>query len=274
MMPGSPETDNVRAPAKEVARAPTVEHVQEPVADGTSEYDADDSEEVYEEADNAKLEIKEEEQKEVKAQETGLHMAISTTSEYLRKGLTSLFGNVAGVTEEQIEEIVEEVEQNVTTQVIAQFEEEADKYLKEQEDRIDETAGEAIEEGEDIEEARDSIAEQETEAIGELHDAIDGKAKSLRRDIDRIAKEKEIAILEHRLGQKFNQPVKLTLIDEEIKGLDELLDDAISLPGGLSADATPSVPAGDSHNDDDLDLNDDEPAPEESSDVDDEGFGR
>jgi hypothetical protein len=233
---GSSLDDNLRSGQAQQVATMGGDTASNPTTNGSSntaknDYSEDDEDEVADEVDNAIEEIDTAEKIELAKGQTALGSAILTAGDYVRGGLNKWFGTVSGVTEEEIEEMVKEVEDRLTVETTQVLVEEAETYAQDAENKVAELAEDEQDAGLALEDIRGDVIQSENEAISNVKARIEARAEDMRKHMREKAQQVEMEMLEKRLSEKLGKTVKLVVIDDEIAGVDELLDGLTMLGG-------------------------------------------
>lgn len=161
-----------------------------------------------------------------------LSAAIETAGDFARIGLKKIFGTATDVTEEDINEMVDEVEKRLTDDVNKELQSKADSLVEKEKDELTTTVERDEENGYFVESIEEDVHHKEAQAIHNVKTEIDETTAQIRKAMLEKTQELEKQILEERLSKRLGKKVKLVIIEDEITGVDELLDDLTALRGG------------------------------------------
>lgn len=223
------------------------------------EEDDDDeinAEEIGTEIDTAREDIEDAVRQDLEKNKSALNAVIQVTGDYVRAAFLKLLGNT-DITDAEIDEMVEQVENKLEEETIGQLENDAEEIAITLEEKIEDEAYDESGLGLDVEAIRSDIMANEEFGIRDMNRQIDEKAEKMKQMMREKAQELEIEILEKRLEEKLHKKVRLVVYDEELTDVDHILDGLSTLNGdgdngGGSSSASGSVIAGnDSSNNDD-----------------------
>jgi hypothetical protein len=205
--------------------------IPESIKNNDGQYRSETTEEVRDTIDSAVSEIREEEEKEILKSENTLSAAISTAGQYVRIGLKKLLGSNSVMSEDDINDMVQAVEERLTDEVANELRQKANVIATTEEDNINDNATADNEAGIDVTTIEDSVHENEEAAIEAIRSELGSTADQLQKALRVKAQEAEKQILEDRLSARLGKKVKLTIMDDEIDGVEELLAGLPELKG-------------------------------------------
>ena len=206
--------------------------------DYDGEDNTDDNNEVAdieEELDIVHEDLKQAQQQELETNKSALAAAIEVTGSYVRSAFSKLLAKT-DITEAEIEQMVEEVENKLEKETIEELKEESEAIVATLEDQIEEEAFDESDSGVAMEDIRTDMEENEEMAIREMKAQIDKKADEMKKMMRKKAEEFEIEILEKRLEEKLHKKVKLVVLDDELTDVDHILEGLSILKGGSGSD--------------------------------------
>jgi hypothetical protein len=167
-------------------------------------------------------------------------------SQSLRIGMGKMLGS--NMSDEEVEEIAEEVETKLTESVTTELREDAQEFAEEEVNRIDSTVDTEEEAGQDYNTIGNDVMAQEQDAALHVREEISDAAGDMKAGLRGRAAEIEKEILEERLSLRFGKKVKIVIVDDEIQGVDDLFN-GLSSFGGAPANGAGNADNGGYRND-------------------------
>jgi hypothetical protein len=150
----------------------------------------------------------------------------------LRIGMGKMLGS--NVSDEELEEIAKEVQDKLTESVNSELQEDAQGFLRDEVNKIENNVDNEQGEGRDYTTIENDVFDQEQDAVINVRDEISDAAVDMKTGLRGRAAEIEKQILEERLSLKLGKKVKLVIVDDEIEGVNDLFNGLPSLGGSQS----------------------------------------
>jgi len=179
-------------------------------------------EDVNETIEEATEEITVAEDEELAKETSMLGSAVNSMGNKLRIGLGKLLGK--NVDDEELESIASEVETKLNNKVGEELQEAADQLTENEVDKMESNVDEDMQEGVGTEGIEEDVWNQERGAESRIRSGIDSAADEIQAGMKKKAAEIEKEILEQRLTERLGKPVKLVIVDDEVKGVDDLFE--------------------------------------------------
>ena len=193
-----------------------------------------DEERIETSIDNAKADIVTAETDELEKEQSMLDTVASGLGNSFRISIGRLFGGA--LSNEEVEKVTEEVEGKLQEETHNMLRTQAQQSVDREFDRVAEIAQEDELSGYGAEEIQTDLYEQELQGANAIRDDIDSAADNAKTMMKKRAAEIEKEILEERLSQKMGKRVKVVIVDDEVKGIE---NDVNNLLQGLNTLAPP-----------------------------------
>jgi hypothetical protein len=140
----------------------------------------------------------------------------------------------SNVSDEELEDIAKEVQDKLTETVNSELQEDAQGFLRDEVNKIENNVDNEQGEGRDYTTIENDVFDQEQDAVINVRDEISDAAVDMKTGLRGRAAEIEKQILEERLSLKLGKKVKLVIVDDEIEGVNDLFNGLPSLGGSQS----------------------------------------
>jgi hypothetical protein len=140
-----------------------------------------------------------------------------------------MFGS--NVSDEELEEMAKEVEDKLTETVTSELKEDAQEFLEDEVNKIDNNVDNEEAEGQDYRTIENDVMDQEQDSVIHVREEISDAAIDMKTGLRGRAAEIEKQILEERLSLRLGKKVKLVVVGDEIEGVDDLFNGLPSLGG-------------------------------------------
>jgi hypothetical protein len=153
-------------------------------------------------------------------------------SQSIRIGMGKMLGSK--VSDEELEEMAKEVEDKLTETITSELKEDAQEFLEDEVNKIENNVDNEEAEGNDYRTIENDVMDQEQDSVINVREEISNAAVDMKTGLRGRAAEIEKQILEERLSLRLGKKVKLVIVGDEVEGVDDLFNGLPSLGGSTA----------------------------------------